>query len=319
MATPLLVTLTVPLCPRRCGHCDLPVHTGDEASTAGRQAYAQALLTEIAAMDEELAGYEIHAVRFAGGAANHLGGPILAQLLHALAARAPLAPRCEVSLACVPTGVSIGLLEDLSHRWRLRLEIEYGTSDALLHESLGRWFAVGAPYDAAAVARAARRPDFDFDVLYGLEGQGIPALRASIDTAARLGATHITLRHLRLTPGTTVEAAWRTRRDHPSASPRHQFPDAEKCAQLHDAAIARLQELGYRRYTDRHFALPGHEAQRVLLEQAGVDHMGFGAGAQSCYAGVTCQNTTDIARYRAGSGDFRQIMVACASINGAQA
>lgn len=310
---PLVVTCTVPLCPRRCGFCDLPIC--EDSSAITRQRYARALLTEIDAMSEELDPYEVQAIRFTGGAANHLGPEVLASIVGFLSERARVAPACEVSVGCAPTGVSIGLLEQLQHRWRVRLEVEFATSDALLHQNLGRWFAAGAVRDAAAVASSVRAVDLDLDVLYGLEGQGIPALQASIDTAAQLGAHTLSLKPLRLTPGTSVAAAYLERQKKPSSSPRHQFPDASKQRALYGAALDRLQELGYRRYTQHHFAHEGHEAQRVLLACSGADMMGFGAGAHSCYEGVSCINTTDVERYIEGSGDFRRIMASSGPTN----
>ncbi len=311
---PIVVTFEVPLCPARCGFCDLPVNCGDASSTANREAYVRALMAEVDAMAPDLAPYEVAAVRFAGGAANHLGGAALAQVMDLLASRATMADRCEVSLACVPTGLNIGIFEQLQRRWDLRLEIEYATSEAFLHQGLGRWFPVGAVHDAAAVAGASRRRNFDLNVLYGLEGQAIPSLRASVDTAAKLGATHVTLKPLRLSPGTTVAAAYRRFIDEKPSSPRRAFPDDAKLRELYDAAMQRLQELGYERYTQHHFALPGFKARRIQLACSGADAMGFGAGASSRYGGVACTNVQDLARYTHGSHDFRNILASSAPI-----
>ena len=140
---PVAITLTVPLCPARCGFCDLPLGCGDASSAANREAYARALMAEIDTATPDLAAYEVAAVRIAGGAANHLGGAVLNQLMGFLADCAAVPDGCEVSLACVPTGLNIGIFEHLQRRWDLRLEIEYATSEAFLHQGLGRWFPVG--------------------------------------------------------------------------------------------------------------------------------------------------------------------------------
>lgn len=311
---PVVVTLTVPLCPSRCGFCDLPIACGEASSASNREAYARALMAEIDAAALDLASYEVAAIRIAGGAANHLGGAVLSQLVGFLSNHATVTNNCEVSLSCVPTGLNIGIFEQLQRRWNLRLEIEYGTSEAFLHQRLERWFPVGAVHDAAAVARARRTSNFDLNVLYGLEGQGIPSLRASIDTAARLGATHITLKPLRLTPGTTVEAAYRRFLDEKPSSPRRIFPSESKQRELYTAGVERLKELGYERYTQHHFALPGFRARHLELACSGAAAMGFGAGASSRYGGVTCSNTTNLARYLEKSGDFRAILESSAMV-----
>ena len=311
---PVAITLTVPLCPARCGFCDLPLGCGDASSAANREAYARALMAEIDTATPDLAAYEVAAVRIAGGAANHLGGAVLNQLMGFLADCAAVPDGCEVSLACVPTGLNIGIFEHLQRRWDLRLEIEYATSEAFLHQGLGRWFPVGAVHDAAEVACASRRRNFDLNVLYGLEGQGVPSLRASIDTAAKLGATHITLKPLRLTPGTTVAAAYQRFLDEKPSSPRKAFPDENKRRELYDAGIERLRELGYVRYTQHHVALEGYRARYLELACSAAATMGFGAGGSSRYGGVTCSNATDLARYLKGSGDFRSIMASSATI-----
>lgn len=316
---PLIVNVNVPLCPRACGFCDLGMHSGEAASTEGRQAYVQALLSEIDAASEDLASYEVQAVHFSGGAANHLGGPALGTLMDALSQCVTMQPGCEVSLACVPTGLSVAVFEHLQRRWKLRLEIEFGTSDALLHQGLGRWFSVGAVWDAAAMATSWRRPDFDLDILYGLQGQGTPALRASVETAFKLGATHTTLSPLRLTVGTTVAAAFAQTVGRENLSPRRAFPDEAKRRVLYAAGVERLEELGYVRYTQRHFARDGHTARRIELACQGADKMGFGAGAHSRYANVRCTNTSDIKRYLEGSADFRRIMETSGVVSNEQA
>jgi oxygen-independent coproporphyrinogen-3 oxidase len=306
-AEPLVVEIRVPFCPRRCGYCDADVLP--RANTTQMEAYAAALLAEIDAVADDLANHEVQAIRFTGGSPNLLGGRVLAELLKAVYGRLHVAAGCEVSVGCSPFGVSIDLVERLTRRdARLRFELELDTSDALQHLGLERCFALGAPLDAARVVANSRNADFDLPVLYGLEGQGLPSLRASISTAVQAGATHLTLAPLRLTAGTSVAAAYERFCAEKPTSPRHVFPDEAKRLELYRAGVAHIEELGFERYTQRHFARPGHQARWTNLACAGTDLAGFGAGASSWYDGVRCTNTADAARYTEARGDFEKLI-----------
>ncbi len=307
-AKPLAVTLYVPFCRTRCGYCDALVCPGEPA--AAMADYAAALAAEISSLAPDLQGYEVSSLYVTGGSPNLLGGELLRGLLARIRGSLAVADDCETTLACTPADVSAALFDALARSKVDRLEFEQETFDAPQHLSLGQGFTLGAVQDAVQVAAGSRHANFDISLLYGLEGQSATTLASSAGMCARLGATHVTLRPLRLSEGTTVKDAYERQLLKRPSSPRHVYPDENRRFDLYRAGVQALEEHGYRRYTQHHFAREGFASRRVEEACRGVDAVGFGLGAESRYAGVYCRNTDDLAVYTRHAGDYTKVLAA---------
>lgn len=310
---PLAVSLYVPFCREKCGYCDALVCAGANSKTM--QAYVNALGKEIASLAPDLSDYEVCSIYITGGSPNLLGGRLLRDLIACVRSNFNVSEDCETTIACSPINVSVSMLENLSKSQLSRFELELETTDALQHLSLNQKFLLGSTQDSALVITQSRCKNFDVSLLYGMQGQSNPSVESSIDTSARMGASHITFAPLRLSEGTTVKEAYEKQQISIPTSPRNVYPDEAKRLQLYTTGVHKLEERGYVRYTQRHFAKPGFECQRILDQCRGIESIGFGLGASSRYGGVACQNTSDLDTYIAHSSDFTKIMVSASAVD----
>lgn len=298
---PLVLSINVPFCARRCDFCESQVLTGTTA--AAKEAYVTALYAEMAALAPDMADHRVVAVRVGGGSPSLLGGAVLAQMLGQVRALFDVDPACEMTVETAPGGVSVDLMQKLAKSGVDRFDVEMDTSDVLEHMALGIASAQGAADDAARVALFGRRA-LGTSVLYGVRGQGVASLRSSIDRAFNMGAVRVTLRPLRIVAGTGVAADYEKRRGQAPSSPRYVYPDDERRLVLYRTAAARLEERGYVRRTAWHFCLPSCEDRTVRAFCAGCDVLGLGAGAASRYGDVACRTVGDVDAYVANAADY---------------
>ena len=315
---PLSLQINVPFCQQKCGYCDRLIKTG--TSTAKKEQYIHALYREIESTGSEMTDYEISSLRLKGGRVNDLGGALLKELLDVVYGAYSVRKDAEIVMDIVPAGISAVFLEKLRNYSRIRFHMEQGTFDPLLHLSLQQTFPLNAADEVMEVFRTMHRDEVTISLLYGLQGQGIPSLRASLGAAVSMGASSISLKELRLSEGTCVREEYEKRRKRkesasadisgkrPAASPRYVFPDSEKKRQLYDEGRRFLEEAGFIAQTGEFFCREGHRSRFVDDQAAAVEELGIGLGACSRFDGILYQNTWDLSRYLEGSDDYEKII-----------
>ena len=123
-----------------------------------------------------------------------------------------------------------------------------------------------------ACAEDARRAGIDnvsLDVMLGIGGQTVASACASVDTAAELGATHLSAYLLKIEPNTPYGAC------------PPDLPSEDESVDLYHAAFDRMAHHGYHQYEISNAALPGRESRHNLKYWHCEEYLGIGAAAHS--------------------------------------
>ncbi|MBY0519105.1 MAG: coproporphyrinogen III oxidase, partial [Sphingomonas sp.] len=190
-----------------------------------------------------------------------------------------------------------------------RVSLGVQTFDAAIQAAIGRVQPAAMIGCAVAKLRAAGVTSINFDLMYGLPGQTVDTLAATIDTALSMRPDRLAVFGYAHVPHLIP----RQRQIDDSA-----LPDAAARFAMADFAYDRLTRAGYRPVGFDHFALPG-DAIAVAAAKGTLRRnfqgftedpddvlIGMGASAISQFPGWLLQNEKNAGRYhlRIANGQF---------------
>ena len=296
---PLSLYVHIPYCHEICWYCGC--NTG-AANKAGRlMAYLEALHAEIDVVSGWLAGHgRVQRIAFGGGSPNAIApeqfADLLAKLRNAFAASDAL-----LSIELDPRSLSGPWFDAIKASGIERASLGVQTLEPAVQAAIGRIQPLDLIRTATTELRRAGVRSLNFDLMYGLPGQGLAELESTLQAAVRMRPDRIALFGYAHVPHMIP----RQRRIDDTALPGAElrFRQAEFG---HDLLVA----AGYRQVGFDHFALPGdplavaaskgrlrRNFQGFTDDQADV-LVGLGASAISQFPGLLVQNDKNAGRYR---------------------
>lgn len=296
---PLSLYVHIPYCHEICWYCGC--NTGAANKTGRLTAYLEALHAEIDVVSGWLAGHgRVQRIAFGGGSPNAIApeqfADLLAKLRNAFAATDAL-----LSIELDPRSLSGPWFDAIKAAGIERASLGVQTLEPDVQAAIGRIQPLDLIRTATTELRRAGVRSLNFDLMYGLPGQGLAELESTLQAAVLMRPERIALFGYAHVPHMIP----RQRRIDDTA-----LPDAElrfRQAELgHDLLIA----AGYRQVGFDHFALPG-DPLAVAASEGGLRRnfqgftddqadvlIGLGASAISQFPGLLVQNDKNAGRYR---------------------
>lgn len=228
----------IPFCPTRCAYCSF-VSNSVEKSMKLVSPFLEVLLEEInhdAELIKEL-GLRIVSVYFGGGTPTTLSAPQLDRLLGHLSARFDLSAVREYTVeAGRPDTITPEKLAVLHSHGVTRISVNPQTMQDSVLEVIGRKHSSQDIVDAIHMARDARIPAVNMDLIAGLPSDSPEGFRASLDRTISFAPENITVHTLSLKKGTRITL---------EGTP---IPDENAVGKMLDYAASSLRAAGYRPY-----------------------------------------------------------------------
>jgi oxygen-independent coproporphyrinogen-3 oxidase len=240
--------------------------------TIPHDAYADAVLAEVAARAPDFSGLELASIYFGGGTPGLWRPDALGRVV-AEVRRRFAGPAGEITVEANPGQLDLAHLKAL-HRLGVK-RVSFG-AQAFQDELLER---IGRRHSAAAIPAAfdiARRAGFDnlcADLMFGLPGQSMDDWRASLAALCALGPEHITAYAL------TVEA--NTRFGGLERAGKLERPGDDVTAAMYSLCHDTLTAAGYEHYEISSYARPGRRAIHNSLYWTLDAYLGVGVSAAS--------------------------------------
>jgi putative oxygen-independent coproporphyrinogen III oxidase len=260
-----------PWCVKKCPYCDfLSVPSAQE--DIPHEAYADAVLSELAARRAELGPCSLRSVFFGGGTpslwrAKQLGR-VLAGILQVFpAAGAPV----EITVECNPGSLGPRTARALLDVGVNRLSIGVQGLDAERLRFLGRWHSAEQALEAVRAALASGMPRVSADLIYGVAGEPPEDAAREARQVAELGVGHVSAYALTIEPQTAFGA--RARKGRLPLAPEQSVADSFL------AVDEALSAAGFEHYEISNHARAGQQAQHNLGYWRGRDYVGLGCGA----------------------------------------
>ncbi len=263
------VYVHIPYCLRKCRYCDFCSIPIDE--TAGR--YRSAVCSEIALSKAKYPDERVKTVFFGGGTPTALMAEDLVSILDAVKAAFTVEPDAEISVECNPKTIGFAGLKTLFDAGFNRLSIGLQATQNTLLFRIGRVHTFEEFLSTYQAARDAGFQNINIDLMHGLPGQTEADYLDAIRTIAALEPEHISAYSLILEEGTPLFSDVQAGRE--------TLPDPDDVADMEDAGMALLEQLGYRRYEVSNFAKPGYECRHNLIYWHNEPYLGLGVAAHS--------------------------------------
>jgi oxygen-independent coproporphyrinogen-3 oxidase len=274
----------VPFCAHKCGYCDF-------ASLAGADHLADRYLE---ALEREMvmatggAPQEVDTVFIGGGTPTRLDAPGLRRLLAAVRRWFPLAGGGEWTVEANPGTLDDGKADVLAEGGVNRVSLGAQSFQPELLRALERDHAPEEVARAIDLVRP-RFPRWSFDLIFGAPGSTPELWADDLETALRLGPSHLSCYGLVYEKGTSLWKQWQ------AGLVRAVDEEAERAMYAH--TLDRLGAAGLPAYEISNFARPGHECRHNLVYWANDAYFGVGLGAARYVRGVRSVNTRELPAY----------------------
>jgi oxygen-independent coproporphyrinogen-3 oxidase len=287
----------VPFCSSICNYCNFNRGLFDDAV---KSRFVEALLKEIR---EGVRGAGRGAITpypsplapspdtlyFGGGTPSLLAPAEIRSIVDVSRSCLGLTADAEITLEANPESVTALTLEHFREAGvnRLSFGIQSFRDEEL--ERLGRRHTAECAAQAIEFARAAGFDNVSIDLMMWLPGQDVAQWLASVDTAIRVSADHLSLYILEVYPHLPIKQAI----EHHGWT--HVSDDA--AAEMYESAMARLDAAGYRQYEISNVCRAGRESRHNMKYWTDGNWLGFGPGAHSTWNGVRWRNVASTEDY----------------------
>lgn len=296
---PVSLYLHIPFCEQICWYCGC--NTGAANKVQRLASYLGALHREIALTGVHLGqGAAVRRIAFGGGSPNAISPTDFVRLVDALTLHMPLGDP-DWSIELDPRTLSEEWGQVLGWVGVRYASLGVQTFEPALQAAIGRIQPDAEIVRAVDMLRRNGVSSLNFDLMYGLPGQDLAMLEATLQRTVELGADRIALFGYAHVPHMLP----RQRRIDASALPGQ----AERFA-MADFGYRFLTAAGYVPVGFDHFAKPGDPMARAVREgtlrrnfQGFTDDpartlIGLGASSIGCFPDLLVQNEKNAGRYR---------------------
>lgn len=267
----------IPFCSVKCFYCDFAAFSGQKKQV---ERYLAALEAEAALLPPR----EPETLYVGGGTPSELSAPQIAELFERLRRAFPGARYAESTFEGNPESLDAEKLGVLAREGVTRLSIGLQTADDALLKAIGRRHTAADFARVYRLARAAGIPALSVDLMYGLPGQSLDSLRATLDFALALGPEHVSLYGLQVEDRTLFAR-------------RGVEEDSDLGREMYELSIAALESAGLEHYEISNWAKPGQRSRHNVNYWRRGDYLGLGCSAASFLGGVRSSNEEGLAPY----------------------
>lgn len=260
-----------------------------QGDSAAKHDYLEAVMRELATLDDVVEGKRIVAVRIGGGGPSIMNPDQLGQLMRVVRTTLPMAHGAEVSLEALPNTVGVPSLTGWGQGKPNRIELQVGAIHLRDLAELERPYRVSDIQNAVLFLDKFGMNNVSLSLTYGIPGQTPESWKQTLRMSLDLEPTEVVV-----SPVTPADGAGL----------------AEGAQQeLYEVASEELETAGFEEYAVGRFARGAGESAFVKALAAGADVVAVGLGAVSCVDGLTWRATDDFKEYCAASAEPERVLV----------
>ena len=267
----------IPFCSVKCFYCDFAAFSGQKKQV---ERYLAALGAEAALLPPRTP----ETLYVGGGTPSELSAGQIADLFERLRRAFPATNLVESTFEGNPESLDAEKLAVLARSGVTRLSVGLQTADDELLKSVGRRHTAADFARVFRLARAAGIPAISVDLMFGLPGQTLESLRATLDFVLELDPEHVSLYGLQVEDRTLF-------------AKRGVEEDGPLGREMYELSIAALSKAGLEHYEISNYAKPGHRSIHNINYWRRGDYLGLGVSAASFLGGVRSSNDERLVPY----------------------
>lgn len=269
---PISIYLHIPFCFHKCPYCDFNTYA---VSAIPEKEYVSALLAELdyRASLPEWRARVVQTIYFGGGTPSLFQPASIRKIISTICKTFPLDENTEISLEANPGTVTPESLIGYREAGVNRVSLGAQSFDRTTLKTLGRMHFPEHIEAAVEATRGAGIHNLNIDIIYGVPGQTLEALKQDLAQTISLKPTHVSPYGLTIEKGTPFYLAYKKK--------TLKLPKEDILVAMMEEVNEFLPRNGFQRYEVSNFAQPGKEARHNMAYWDGSDYLGLGAGAHS--------------------------------------
>lgn len=276
----------LPFCTRKCDYCHFFVLPDKEDLKNQLQ---KGLALEWKLVAPQLTHTQLVSIYFGGGTPVLFGPERISQIMAWIRSSPSYRHRVEVTLEANPEEVTPELLKDYFDAGINRLSIGVQSLDDGLLKNLTRLHNAKKAQETIWAAHEIGFRNVSIDLMYDIPNQTLKSWQRTLEEAAQLPITHLSLYNLTIEPETPF---FKRRKTLESLR-----PPEETSRQMVELARAHLEDTGLIQYEISAYAKPGFHSVHNSGYWKGRPFLGLGPSAFSYWEGKRFQNHAHLGRY----------------------
>jgi len=274
LTPPLALYVHWPFCVSKCPYCDFNSHV---RTSVDQEAWAQALLADLAHEASRMPDRRLGSIFFGGGTPSLMPPATVAALVAAATRHWSPVADIEITLEANPSSVEAARFADLAAAGVNRVSLGLQALDDAALAFLGRAHDVREGLSALETAQAAFGR-VSFDLIYARPDQPGEDWARELDRALGFGTAHLSLYQLTIEPGTRFATLVQQGKLVPL--------DNDAAADLFEATRETMNARGLPAYEISNHARAGAESRHNLTYWRYNDYVGIGPGAHGRRGGL---------------------------------
>lgn len=249
----------------------------------------QGLQQEWALQKPLIENKKILSIYFGGGTPSLLGAKYIEQILSWIRTSCTFDSSLEITLEANPEHLTKELLSSYRDIGINRLSIGVQTLDDALLKKIGRTHNAKEAVDGIYSAHDIGMDNISIDLMYDLPDQTLSSWQETVNTAASLPITHLSLYNLTIEPHTLF---FKKKQIIERAQ-----PSEEASVQMYKYAISTLEASNLLQYEISAFAKEGFESKHNVGYWTARPFLGFGPSAFSYWENRRFRNVCNLNKY----------------------
>ena len=276
------VYIHIPFCVRKCPYCDfysIPYQKGL------MEDFIDALLQEIGLCE---ADEEIETIYLGGGTPSLMDPVQIEVILKGIFNHFRVSSEAEITLEANPESLERDKLKDLAFMGVNRLSLGIQS----LHDEELR--AIGRVHDSKRALKALEEAkevfqNLSVDIMFGLPGQTLETLQATLERTLQFEPTHISAYELTIHEGTEFYRLQRMK--------SLKMPDEGCIEDMYYLIVGTLKGAGYEHYEVSNYARKTYRCRHNMNYWQMGHYIGLGPSAHTYYKGQRWENLGDLGQY----------------------
>jgi len=289
----------IPFCVKKCDYCDFL--SFDHTEFFIRDAYVEALYTEIMAMKHQDIRKKLTSIYMGGGTPSILTAQQFSRIMEAVFDVFEWSEDGEFTIEVNPGMVDALKIKAYLDAGVNRVSMGLQSDEEDMLKTLGRIHDYEVFLESYQLMRAMGIENISLDLMFGLPGQTLEAFQTTVEKTLELGPDHLSIYSLIIEPGTAFESQYE--------KGLLDLPDEEVERRMYWWAHDTLESRGYEHYEISSYGKTGRIGRHNRSYWTLEPYLGVGLGAASYVNQNRYKNTDDLKSYIKNSHQLDQIRI----------
>jgi len=276
----------IPFCDRKCDYCDFVSYS---MGVDAQHEFKDALFTEIDMYRTYCEKMVFNSIYIGGGTPSVMYEGFMYELSRKIYSTFHFEGEIEFTVEVNPNSVTANKMMEYLRSGVNRISVGVQCIDSKILRNVGRFQTIENIENTFDLLQKMGFANVSADVMIGLPGQSMDAVKDTIDYLVARNIKHISVYTLQVEENTQLYKNIKMGKIKPLGD--------EACIKMYNLVNKLLKKAGFVRYEVSNFAIPTYESKHNFKYWKDVDYLGLGVSAHSFLEGYRFNNTPRLDEY----------------------